>query len=189
MAAWLRATPSDFRFAVKAQRGGSYRALMVDPAASVPWLTAPLGWFGPRLGTVLFRVPEPVERDDGRLAALLAAWPRSIPLTVEFQHPSWQVDEVFAALADAGVVLCATELPDDDPPTVRLTGSFLYLRLRRNGYGPAELAAWADRVVPFLDAGHDVYAFFRHDDVGHAPDYAAGLADAVTERLGGGRPR
>jgi hypothetical protein len=86
----------------------------------VPWLTDPLRRFGERLGTVLFRVPDGVRRDDDKLAALLAAWPRDLPLTIEFQDPSWHVDEVFAALASAGAALCTTELPEDDaPPTIR----------------------------------------------------------------------
>ena len=99
VASWLEATPTDFRFAVKAQRGGSFRALQVDPTGSVPWLTGPYRAFGPRLGTVLFRVPEGVKRDDVRLAALLDAWPPDLPLTLEFQEPSWHVDETFQALA------------------------------------------------------------------------------------------
>jgi hypothetical protein len=85
IAGWLAATPGDFRFAVKAQRGGSFRALQVDPATSVPWLTDPYRAFGERLGTVLFRVPDGVGRNDARLGALLDAWPRDLPLTVEFQ--------------------------------------------------------------------------------------------------------
>lgn len=181
--AWLAATPPEFRFAVKAQRSGSYRALQVDPVTSVPWLTAPLRWFGERLGTVLFRVPDPVRRDDGRLAGLLAAWPPDIHLTVEFQDASWHVDEVFEALAAAGAVLCATELPDAQPPPITLTGSFLYLRLRRHAYDPTELAAWADRMVPFLAAGRDVYVFFRHDETGVSPGYAETLRGMVGERL------
>jgi uncharacterized protein YecE (DUF72 family) len=182
VAAWLRATPPTFRFAVKAQRGGSYRSLLVDPVASVPWLTAPLAWFGERLGSVLFRVPDPVERDDARLAAFLAAWPPEIPLAMEFQHDSWHVDEVFAALSGAGAALCATELPDLDPPPIRHTGPFLYLRLRRHHYDAGELATWADRLVPFLDAGTDAYVFFRHDETGLATDYAAALRASVAER-------
>jgi uncharacterized protein YecE (DUF72 family) len=94
--AWLAATPAAFRFAVKAQRGASYRSLMVDPATSVPWLTEPLARFGERLGTVLFRVPQGVRLDLGRLAALLERWPPAMPLTLEFEDPSWHVDEVFA---------------------------------------------------------------------------------------------
>ena len=186
VAAWLAATPADFRFSVKAQRGGSFRALSVDPTESVPWLTGPYRAFGERLGAVLFRVPEGVSRDDARLAALLMAWPTDIPLTMEFQDPSWHVDETFRALAGAGAALCATELPEDaEPPAIRRTGTFLYLRLRRHDYTDEELAAWGARLEPFLAAGDDVFAFFRHDETGRGPELALGLAQAVGRLLEG----
>lgn len=170
------------------------RALSGSPEESVAWLTEPLPAFGARLGTVLFRVPAEIRRDgpwvsgdtalaDARLAALLAAWPRTIPLVVELQDPSWHVDETFAALREAGATLCITELPpegdegaagerDQEPPIVRRTGSFLYLRLRLHDYDAAGLDAWAARIEPFLAAGDDVYVFFRHDAVGRAADLA-----------------
>jgi len=181
---WLAATPTDFRFAIKAQRGGSFRALQIDPATSVPWLTGPYWAFGERLGTVLFRVPDGVGRNDERLAALLAAWPRELPLTLEFQDASWHVDETFEAMALADAALCTTELPEDaDPPTIRRTGRFLYLRLRRHDYTSVELAAWAARLEPFLAAGDDAFVFFRHDEVGRGPELATELAAEVTRLL------
>src|SRR5260221_9247416 len=70
VASWVAATPATFRFAVKAQRGGSLRALLADPTGTVGWLTAPYRFFGAKLGCVLFRVPAEVTRDDERLAAL-----------------------------------------------------------------------------------------------------------------------
>ena len=112
---------------------------------------------------------------DGRLAALLAAWPPAIPLVMELQDPSWHVDETFEALRAVGAVLCTTELPPEgdegaratrpagetgperEPPMIRRTGSFLYLRLRRHDYDAAGLDAWAARIEPFLVAGDDVY--------------------------------
>jgi uncharacterized protein YecE (DUF72 family) len=130
---------------------------------------------------------------DARLMAFLAAWPRSIPLVVELQSASWHVDETFVALRDAGAVLCMTDLPpegdegaagagsdgdvsESEPPFIRRTGSFLYLRLRRHDYDPASLSAWAARIEPFLAAGDDVYVFFRHDPVGHAAELALDFA-------------
>lgn len=200
---WLDATPPEFRFALKAQRSSAVRALFGDPSESVRWLTEPLPEFGERLGAVLCRVPAEIRRDgpwvggdtavaDARLAALLAAWPRSIPLVLELQDSSWHVDETFDLVRAAGAVLCVTELPEGDeggsvaaarrePPTVRRTGGFLYLRLRRHDYGPTELDAWAARIEPFLAAGHDVYVFFRHDPVGRAGELALELRD----RFGG----
>ncbi len=181
--AWLAATPTAFRFSVKAQRGGSFRAFGSGPEPGLPWLTDPYRAFGERLGTVLFRVPDNVHRDDDRLGALLDAWPRDMPLTVEFQHASWHVDETLVALANAGAALCATDQPDDpEPPTLRRTASFLYLRLRRHDYAPEEIEAWAARLEPFLDAGDDAYVFFRHDEAGRGPELAMALTSAVAAR-------
>lgn len=152
-----------------------------DPEPSLPWLTDPYRRFGERLGTVLFRVPEVVRRDDDRLAAFLAAWPRDLPLTVELDDPSWAADEPLALLRDANAVLCTTEDPDDpEPPTLRRTGPFLYLRLRRHDYALDELAAWAARLDPFLAAGDDAYVFFRHDETGRGPELALALAGLVS---------
>ena len=177
VATWLAATPPGFRFSVKAQRGGSWRAMNGSPDPGLPWLTDPYRHFGERLGTVLFRVPDNVRRDDDRLGAMLAAWPRDVPLTIEFADPSWSADETIALLREAGAVLCATEGPDDPgPPTLRRTGTFLYVRLRRHDYSDADLAAWHARLEPFLSAGDDAYVFFRHDEVGRGAELAEALA-------------
>lgn len=179
--AWLAATPPDFRFAVKAQKGGSWRSIRMDPTDSVPWLTAPIRRFGDRLGTVLFRVPEGVPRDDERLAALLAVWPADLPLAMEFQDGSWHVDETFGALRTAGVALVTTDLPDEpETPTIRRSGPFLYLRLRRPDYTPDDLRAWLDRLEPFLADDLDAYVFFRHDVVGRGAELALALAALAT---------
>jgi uncharacterized protein YecE (DUF72 family) len=96
---------------------------------------------------------------------------------MEFQDPTWHVDEVFAALRDRGAAICTTELPEDEaPPTIRRTGPFLYLRLRRHDYSDQDLAAWAARLEPFLADGLDAFVFFRHDDVGRGAELALAFA-------------
>lgn len=188
IAAWVAATPPSFRFSVKAHRAASFRAFARggDPAGDLGWLTAPLGGFGERLGAVLFRIPAEVAWDGGRLDALLDAWPAGLPLVVEAQDASWHRDETFASLRRHGAVLCATDLDDEEAePDLRLTGSFLYLRLRRAEYSPAALDAWAGRIEPFLAAGHDAFVFFRHDD-GQAPGRALALLDRLGRDSGPG---
>jgi uncharacterized protein YecE (DUF72 family) len=181
--AWAAAVPADFRFIVKGQRGGSIRALYGDPAQSVPWLTEHLPRLGERLGAMLFRIPSEIARNDDRLAGVLGAWPTSVPLVVEAQHPSWHVDETFAALREAGAVLCTTDLDDQEtPPDIRRTGSFLYLRLRRQAYDDDALDAWARRLVPFLDDGMDAYVMFRHDEDGTSALRAEGF-EARVDRI------
>jgi uncharacterized protein YecE (DUF72 family) len=166
VATWIAATPADFRFVVKAQRGGSMRAFGSAAAQTVEWLTAPYRLFEKRLGAVLYRIPENMHRDEEKLRLLLEAWPDDMPLVVEMQNAEWQVDEVFDLLARHQATLCATDLDDRDAPDLRLTGRSIYLRLRRSTYSEADLADWAGRLSAFLDSGTDAYVFFRHDGDG-----------------------
>lgn len=189
LAAWAAAVPDGFRFAVKAQKGATYRAMGGDPegpAGSIAWLTDGLAALGDRLGAVLFRIPDTTGRDDGRLAALLAAWPAETPLVVEARDPSWHVDETFAALRASGAALCATDADGGPPPDLRVTGPLLYLRLRRADYPAADIDAWAARLAPFVADGRDVLAFFRHDATGESAIRALDLRAAIERRLASG---
>ena len=183
VAKWLADTPDDFRFTVKAQRGGSMRALGQAATQTVGWLTAPYRLFGERLGCVLFRVPDPIARDDLRLRSLLDAWPKDLPLAVEFQHPSWHVGEIYDELAAAGMALCATELDDQLTPDLRRTADFVYLRLRKTTYTDADMGTWADRLAVFLADGVDCYVFLRHDEAGDSALRAEVLRSAVMARV------
>lgn len=178
---WLAATAADFRFAAKAQRGGAWRALRDDPREPVERLVASYAPFGDRLRCVLMRIPDDMRRDDAALGRLLEAWPRTLPLALEMRHPSWQDDAVHDLLRAAEAVLVATDT-DDEPvaPDLRRTGGFLYLRLRRSSYAPADLDAWAARLAPFLEDGMDACVFLRHDANGSM----AVAAERLLARLG-----
>jgi uncharacterized protein YecE (DUF72 family) len=181
--AWRSAVPPEFRFVVKAQRGSSLRALRGDPGPATAWVTEGLDELGANLGAMLFRIPAVLRRDDQGLAGLLAAWPGGIPLVLELQDPSWHVDETFAAARSAGAVLCATDIDGLPDPDLRVTGPFIYLRLRRAAYDPAAIEAWAGRLAPFLAAGLDAFVFLRHDETGESALAAESLARATAGRL------
>ena len=184
VAAWLAATPADFRFVVKAQRGGSMRALGEAAAETMTWLTGPYRSFGERLGAVLFRVPQNIHRNDASLRALLDAWPADMRLVAEFQHESWRADEVFDMLRAHGASLCATDLDERAAPDLRLTGSLIYLRLRRTSYTDADLDDWARRLLAFLESGTDCYAFLRHDESGVSALRAVSLLERLRPAAG-----
>jgi uncharacterized protein YecE (DUF72 family) len=190
--AWAARVPPEFRFTVKLLRTGSLRAYASDPAGTLPWLTAALAAFGARLGCALFRIPAGQVRNEARLDRLLAAWPAGVPLAIEVQDPSWQVDETHERLRAAGGVLVVTDTDEAPDPPLTVTGPFLYLRLRRTTYGTADLDAWAARLEPFLADGRDAYVFFRHDERGTTPAYAVALAERLaryvaTDAAGHGR--
>jgi uncharacterized protein YecE (DUF72 family) len=181
VAAWLAATPDEFRFVVKAQRGGSMRAFGSAAAETVAWLTGPYRSFGERLGAVLYRVPNNVHRNDDKLRALLDAWPADMPLVAEFQHESWHADEVLDLLRDHGTSLCATDLDERAAPDLRLTGPLIYLRLRRTSYTDTDLDDWARRLLAFLESGTDCYVFLRHDESGVSALRAVRLREMLAQ--------
>jgi uncharacterized protein YecE (DUF72 family) len=185
VAAWVAATPPDFRFAVKAQRGAIPRAFAAEPEPGFPFLTDPYRAFGERLGIVLLRIPEVVPRDDDRLRRVLAAWPRDLPLAIELVDASWDVDESYEALEAVGASLVATDRDESDAPTLRRIGGPLYLRLRRADYDDSALATWAGRLEPFLAAGDDAYVFFAHDAVGRGGELALQFSRVLEAHLPG----
>ena len=113
---------------------------------------------------------------------MLAAWPADLPLTMEFQDPSWHVDETFAAWLAVGAALCATELPEDEsPPILRRPEPSSTSGCGDIDYTAESSAAWAARLEPFLAAGDDVFVFFRHDEVGRGAELALGLRDRLAD--------
>lgn len=91
-------------------------------------------------------------------------------VAVEFRHPSWHSEEVFALLArhQAGYcVMSAAGLPCE----LRATADFVYLRLHgpdrqhlyAGSYPEADLRWWADRIGEWDQTGHDVFAYFNND--------------------------
>ena len=98
---------------------------------------------------------------------------------MEFRHPSWvQAREL---LLEQGVAWCVAETDEHDPgPGRPRRGSrFGFLRLRKNEYTDDELRGWAERIRPALDAGSDVYCYFKHEDEGASTKMADRLRAIV----------
>jgi len=169
IAVWREATTPEFLFALKASRLITHYRQLQDPADSLPLFFERARPLGDRLGPVLFQTPPWLKRDDDRLAGFLASLPRDLRCALEVRHPSWYVDDVYELLRTAGVALVHAEGEKAPSPvdTLDTTSSFAYARLRkRDGYTEDEVTAWSERLRPMLEAGKDVYAYFRHDDTG-----------------------
>jgi len=163
--AWSAAAPEGFRFAIKAHRWLA-NPLNVDRfEAGLPELRNLYGTLGPALGPVLFKLPPPAAASTDRLGRFLRLVPAGWRVAFEFSHPSWESDDVTRLLEEAGAAACAVD-EGPKPPTLR--GAYLYLRLRRERYGPKALAGWAERVRAALAEGRDVYVYFKHEAAGPA---------------------
>ena len=115
-----------------------------------------------------------LKKDLPRLEEFLAVLPERARAAFEFRHASWFEDDVFEALRSRGAALCIAEDEELATPLVATAG-WGYLRLRRQDYDEAAVAAWAEKIR--AQAWNEAYAFFKHEDSGTGPRLAAVLAE------------
>jgi uncharacterized protein YecE (DUF72 family) len=203
-AAWAKAVPDGFVFAVKAHRVATHSA---DPArraeAVTSFLNSGIAELGDRLGPVLWQFPPHRAFTPDTLAEFLDLLPTTqdgikLRYTVEARHPSFADPAAVAQLRQAGV---AAAIIDSDKQALQgdLTADFVYARLQRNqsgeteGYASPALDAWAKRCTTWADGKNvsdlphvdtaprgkskprDVFTYFISGDKARAPDAAMAL--------------
>ena len=168
--AWSGEVPADFKFVLKAPRQISHMKRLKDAADSVSYLLEAAWTLEERLGPLLFQQPPNLEKDVPRLRDFLALLPSKRRVAFEFRHQSWFDEEVFGLLSDRRAALCIAEAENDLEVPFVATGDWGYLRLRRTGYGDAELKRWVKLVL--AQNWRDVFVFFKHEDEGKAPQMA-----------------
>lgn len=200
VARWREQSPPGFLFSWKASRYLTHMKRLRDPAPALERIYAPMAALGPKLGPALFQLPPQMTRDLPRLADFLGLLPRGHRQVVEFRHPSWYDEAVFACLADHDVALCVSD-HHHAPAPWRRTASFAYVRGHGPGgryagaYGDTELARWAERIAAWRAEGAEVFAYFDNDIGCAAPHDALGLRAALPGAPGRsraaspGRPR
>ena len=111
----------------------------------------------------------------------IAGWKEATPEGFVFAlKASQQITHVRQLRDPAETVPLFFERAPSPVETLGTTAPFAYARLRtRPGYSDAEVDAWAARLRPMLEAGKDVYAYFRHDETGANALSAERLRDAL----------
>jgi uncharacterized protein YecE (DUF72 family) len=174
LAGWAAQTPEAFRLTLKAPRRITHVAKLRDSAALVQDFCALAAGLGDKLGTLLFQLPPFLRKDLAVLDAFLAALPRTVRVAMEFRHPSWLDDDVFARLRADGVALCVADSERMSTPVV-MTADFGYFRLRDEGYTAEALARWAATIRAETRRAADVFVYFKHEEAGKGPEFAQAL--------------
>lgn len=180
---WAAQAPPGFVYSLKLGAFGSHRMKLRDAPSWLPNHLDRLDRLGPSAGPTLVQLPPRWRRNAARLDEFLAAAPSERRWAVELREPSWLHDEVYEVLRRHRAALCVHDLLADHP--WELTTGWTYLRFHgpdatrhayQGRYGPRRLGPVAERLGAWLDAGHDVYAYFNNDDSGHAVTDARWLA-------------
>lgn len=182
VAAWVARTPPGFLFTVKSSRYLTHMKRLTDMDRGVQRLWERLQPLtdSPKMGPVLWQLPETFRRDDARLAFALDHLPPGRH-AFEFRHESWMDDAVLELLRAHDVALAIGDRPERPWQRHELTADFTLIRLhhgsrgRRGNYSDTELREWAQRIDALAARGADVFAYFNNDWEGFAPRNALRL--------------
>jgi uncharacterized protein YecE (DUF72 family) len=186
-ASWRRRLPPGFQLSVKAPRGLTHGRRLYAPEVWVERLVSCWHELGDRRAVLLVQLHPGHERDDARLDWFLGLLPHWMRVAVEFRHPSWHTEEVFALLERHGAAYCVMS-GAGLPCVLRTTAPFVYVRMHgpdpehlyAGSYPEADLRWWADRVHEWTADGRDVFVYFNNDGYGHAVRDAEKLRRLVT---------
>ncbi len=179
VAGWAAQTPSPYKLTLKAPRRITHDSRLRNCGDLVRGFCGVAGTLGDKLGALLFQLPPSAKKDTALLDAFLAELPPRVCAAFEFRHPSWLDEDVFGRLAARGLALCVADSEKLSTP-VRITSDYAYFRLRDEGYTPDDITRWADTIRQATEGCRDVFVYFKHEDEGKGPEFAAMLR----ERLG-----
>ncbi|HEY2409482.1 MAG TPA: DUF72 domain-containing protein [Polyangiaceae bacterium] len=162
---WGAQVPPNFCFTLKASRTITHLQKLAGVGDAVAHLFSVAEALTDKLGAILFQLPPFVKKDLGLLLEFLGTLPSARHSVLEFRHPSWFADDVYTALSDARVALCAGDLDElEKSPPLVVTAPFGYLRLRRLDYDVKMITDWAERVA--AQSWQRAYVYFKHEQLG-----------------------
>ena len=169
VAAWVEQTPDDFVFALKASRYLTHFKRLTDMEQGVRRFYERIDPLvgTPKLGPIVWQLPENFHRDDERLASALQRLPPGRH-AFEFRHASWFAPNVYALLREHGVALVIGDHPARPFQSHELTADWTFVRFhqgargRRGNYAESELRTWQRRITQWRRRA-EVYAYFNND--------------------------
>jgi uncharacterized protein YecE (DUF72 family) len=185
--AWLRKTPDDFRFSVKAFRGLTHEREEPDFRAFSESVK-PLAEAG-KLGCILAQFPNSFHPtpENKEYLKMFSAELKDFPLVAEFRHSAWAKEETLQMLRDLSVGYCCVDEPNLRglmPSTSVVTAPVGYIRFHgRNAahwydhkdpaerydyeYSKEELEEWVPKIRGVDEAAGETYVYFNNHPHGH----------------------
>ncbi len=171
---WVSAAPPGFRYTLKAPKLFTFSKRLVDCEQPLEFFLGRARRLGDSKAALLFHLPPYMKKDVPVLRSFLALVPRDLRVSFEFRSATWHDDEVYSALADAGCALCISDSDKLATPLVATT-TWGYLRLRDEGYGPADIARWHEQIR--AQKWDEAFVYFKHEDAGKGAVFAAQMKE------------
>ncbi len=190
---WAAATPTGFKFSLKAPRAITHDLALVGAWGLMAEFLDAARLFGDRLGVILLQFPPSFKVSVMQtLARFLALLPKDLRFAVEVRDHSWHTAEMEfeTLLKENSVAWAATQFPYL-PEKLHPTADFLYIRwIGRHGSfhqhaserieRTPDLQRWWAQIQANSDAVRDIFGYFNNDYAG----FAAGTALKCKALLG-----
>jgi uncharacterized protein YecE (DUF72 family) len=181
---WVKQTPTQFVFAVKASRYITHNRKLKFPKETLAKFLAMAKGFGKKLGPILFQLPPGWNVNVERLEEFLEVLPSRHRYVFEFRNVSWHIPSVVRLLTRFNTAFCIFELNGFQSASI-VTADFVYVRLHGPGnayqgdYSQSSLNAWARNIETWARQKRDVYFYFDNDQAGYAAKNALTLKRLV----------
>jgi uncharacterized protein YecE (DUF72 family) len=175
---WYAEVPAGFSFTLKASQRITHFKRLKNVDDEMNFFLDSAAGLKEKLGPILVQLPPNFRKDTDVLEAFLTSFGAKAKLAFEFRHESWFSDDVFDLLRKHKTTLGVIEKEEGEGPDSprEVTGSFVYMRLRKGDYSRDEMLEWAGWIraqsVP-------VYCYLKHDE--RAPMLAKALLAALSE--------
>lgn len=157
---WYKEVPPDFLFTLKMSQAVTHRKKLKNAEEEMErFLDASTG-LKEKLGTILVQLPPYFKIDMATLESFLENYANKARIAFEFRHDTWYVPEVYELLKKYNTTLAVVEA-EDNTVVREVTGSFIYMRLRKGDYDKEELKEWADWMG---NQTVDIYCYLKHDE-------------------------
>jgi uncharacterized protein YecE (DUF72 family) len=183
---WLTQVPDDFVLAPKISRYITHMKRLTDMGQAVERFyerIEPLAK-SPKMGPVLWQLPENFHRNDERLQHALDNLPAGRH-AFEFRHPSWFNDTIYSMLSDSKVALVIGDDPIRPVQPYEFTTDFTFIRFhggkrgRYGNYSKAEINVWAERIRDWAEQ-RPAFVYYNNDWNAYAINNARYLTKLVS---------
>lgn len=194
-ASWAKKVPEGFLFHPKVTQDISHFQRLLGTEAMVEGYAEAVRHLGDRLGIVFLQLHEHFSpRDIARVEPFLRAWPKDVPLAIEFRHTDWYnnpvvADQLHLLLEQYRVMNIITDTAGRrDLLHMRLTTPSAFIRYVGANDPESDrsrLDDWVERLKSWVDLGIEEIHFFVHQNHElESPLLAAGFIKQLNKALG-----
>ncbi|NJN35563.1 MAG: DUF72 domain-containing protein [Saprospiraceae bacterium] len=193
---WYRDTPSDFRFAPKMLQMVSHSKNLGYGTGLTTKFCEAIAGLGEKMGVCFMQMPPHFSwREAEILEKYVSKFPKSLPLALEFRHPSvfsvqqeGHNENLFDILEKNNVSTVITDVSGRrDVLHQRLTTTKAVIRFVGNGLHPTDYSrvdAWLSRIGNWFEAGlHECYFFTHEPDNLLSPELADYVCQKAREKM------